>query len=115
MTTSRGSVLDEGMKDVIATMMPILDERQRRIFLSVLTENLGWGSASDISEFTGISLPNPVHHTTQGERAGADVDEDDIIIRDGTPEKEFLLGGHRRRLRGDGSPRTRCIRRNGDG
>ena len=56
MSGSRGSQLEDGMKDVIATMMPLLDERQRRIFLSVLSENLGWGSASDISEFTGISL-----------------------------------------------------------
>lgn len=56
MPASRGRQLDDGMKDVIATMMPILNERQRRIFLSVLSEDLGWGSASDISEFTGISL-----------------------------------------------------------
>ena len=56
MSGSRGSQLEDGMKDVIATMMPLLDERQRQIFLSVLSENLGWGSASDISEFTGISL-----------------------------------------------------------
>lgn len=56
MSDSRGSHLDDGMKDVIAAMMPILDERQRRIFLSVLSEDLGWGSASDISEFTGISM-----------------------------------------------------------
>lgn len=56
MQASRGSSLDDGMKDIIATMMPILDEYQRRIFLSVIAENLGWGSSSDIAEFTGYSL-----------------------------------------------------------
>ena len=56
MTVSRGSDLDDGMKDIIGTMMPILDERQRRIFLSVIAENSGWGSYSDLAEFTGYSL-----------------------------------------------------------
>lgn len=56
MTGSRGSYLDDGMKDIIGTMMPILDERQRRIFLSVIAENSGWGSYSDLAEFTGYSL-----------------------------------------------------------
>ncbi len=43
------------MKDVIATLMAILNEYQRRIFLSVPSENLGWGSHSEISEFTGMN------------------------------------------------------------
>ncbi len=56
MAESRGSFLDDGMKDIIGTMMPILDERQRRIFLSVIAENTGWGSYSDLAEFTGYSV-----------------------------------------------------------
>ncbi len=56
MAALRGSNLDDGMKDIIGTMMPILDERQRRIFLSVIAENSGWGSYSDLAEFTGHSL-----------------------------------------------------------
>ncbi len=43
------------MKDMIATLMLILNEYQRRIFLSVLSENLGWGSYSEIAKFTGIN------------------------------------------------------------
>lgn len=56
MGESRGTELDDGMKDTIAAMMPLLDEYQRRMFLSLLTTNLGWGSASEISEFTGLSM-----------------------------------------------------------
>lgn len=56
MTDSRGSDLDDGTKDAIGAMMPILDERQHRIFLAVIAENSGWGSCSDIAEFTGYSL-----------------------------------------------------------
>lgn len=56
MQVSRGSSLDEGTEEHIAIMMPLLNEYQRRIFLASLASSLGWGSASEISDYTGVSM-----------------------------------------------------------
>lgn len=50
-----GVVLDEGMRVFIGSVMPSLNERQRRLFLAKLSECLGYGSAKEISDLTGVS------------------------------------------------------------
>ena len=40
-------VMDEdGIRDMVAVMMPVLDERQRRLFLGSVSNAVGFGSAS---------------------------------------------------------------------
>ena len=48
--------MDKGTEELIAIMMPLLNEYQRRIFLSALVSISGWGCASDISDYTGVSM-----------------------------------------------------------
>ncbi len=50
-----GVVLDEEMRVFIGSVMPSLNERQRRLFLAKLSECLGYGSAKEISDLTGVS------------------------------------------------------------
>lgn len=51
----RGAVVDEEMGIFIGSMMPTLNERQRRLFLAKLSDYLGYGSAKELSELTGVS------------------------------------------------------------
>lgn len=51
----KGVSLDEGMCDFIGFMMPVLNEKQRRIFLAKLSDGLGYGSARELSRLTGVS------------------------------------------------------------
>jgi len=44
-----------GLKTRIETMLPILNERQRRIFLATEAKAIGYGGISRISEISGIS------------------------------------------------------------
>ena len=44
-----------GVETRIATMLPILDEYQRRIFLASEAQMLGYGGISCISRISGIS------------------------------------------------------------
>ena len=37
---------EDGIKDMVAVMMPVLDERQRRLFLGSVSNAVGFGSAS---------------------------------------------------------------------
>jgi transposase len=43
------------LKNRIKTMLPILDEKQRRIFLATEAKSLGYGGISRISEISGVS------------------------------------------------------------
>lgn len=52
----RGDQLDEAEKEFVGRMMPILDERQRRLFLGGYSKALGYGSASQLAELTGITI-----------------------------------------------------------
>lgn len=47
--------MQQKQKDFIGYMMPILNEKQRRFFLAKYSECIGYGSASEISDLTGVS------------------------------------------------------------
>ena len=49
------SMLDETTKQRIATVLPMLNESQRRKYLAAEAESLGKGGIKVISEFTGVS------------------------------------------------------------
>jgi hypothetical protein len=43
------------MKDRILAMMPILNEKQRRLFLASEAKSYGWGGVSEVSRLSGVS------------------------------------------------------------
>jgi len=43
------------MEEHIKTLLPHLNEKQRRIFLASCAETLGWGGVSKVSEISGVS------------------------------------------------------------
>ena len=43
------------MEERIKTMLPLLDERQRRIYLAAEARSYGWGGISRVSEITGVA------------------------------------------------------------
>lgn len=45
------------MENRIQTMLPLLDERQRRIFLASEALSYGYGGISRVSEISGVSIP----------------------------------------------------------
>ena len=103
MTGSRGSILDDGTKDIIGVMMPILNEHQRRIFLSAIAENLGWGSSTDIAELTGISMQT----LTRGRKEIASLQRDPTArpSPDGTERIRSPGGGRKSKV--DQNPEIR--------
>ena len=50
-----GIGLDEKQKEFVGYMMPQLNEMQRRFFIAKYSDCLGYGSAVELSELTGIS------------------------------------------------------------
>lgn len=46
---------DTTMENRIKTMLPLLDERQRRIYLAVEAQSYGWGGISRVSEISGVA------------------------------------------------------------
>lgn len=103
MTGSSGSILDDGTKDIIGVMMPILNEHQRRIFLSAIAENLGWGSSTDIAELTGISMQT----LTRGRKEIASLQRDPTArpSPDGTERIRSPGGGRKSKV--DQNPEIR--------
>ena len=47
--------MDSKTKDRIQKMLPLLDEKQRRLYLAAETESMGYGGLQAIHELTGIS------------------------------------------------------------
>jgi transposase len=47
--------MDLGIKELIDTMLPILNERQRRLFLAKQASVLGYGGITKVSDYTGVS------------------------------------------------------------
>lgn len=43
------------MENRIKTMLPLLDERQRRIYLAVEAQSYGWGGISRVCEISGVA------------------------------------------------------------
>jgi hypothetical protein len=48
-------VTDQGLEQKFATILPLLDERQRRLLLAAEARSLGYGGVSKISKVSGIS------------------------------------------------------------
>ena len=46
---------DTTMENRIKTMLPLLDERQRRIYLAVEAQSYGWGGISRVSKISGVA------------------------------------------------------------
>lgn len=55
MWSTRGPVLEDDVERFVGTMMPLLNEKQRRIFLGSLSVMLGTGGATELSELTGVT------------------------------------------------------------
>ena len=51
----KGVVLDDKAVDFIGSMMPVLNEKQRRLFLAKISDYYGYGSAKELSQLTGVS------------------------------------------------------------
>ena len=47
-------VMDDATRTRISKMVPLLDERQRRIYLALESESLGRGGVDEVRELTGI-------------------------------------------------------------
>ena len=47
--------MDSKTRDRIQKMLPLLDEKQRRLYLAAETESMGHGGLQAIHELTGIS------------------------------------------------------------
>jgi transposase len=47
--------MDLGIKELIDAMLPILNERQRRLFLAKQAAILGYGGITEVSHYTGFS------------------------------------------------------------
>jgi transposase len=47
--------MDFGIKRLIDTMLPILNERQRRLFLAKQAAIIGYGGITEVSNYTGVS------------------------------------------------------------
>ncbi len=45
------------MEERIKTMLPLLNEKQRRIFLAAEAISYGWGGISKVSKISGVSIP----------------------------------------------------------
>jgi hypothetical protein len=43
------------MEDRIALMMPVLNEKQGRLFLASEAKSFGWGGVSEVSRLSGVS------------------------------------------------------------
>ncbi len=45
------------MEERIKTMLPLLNEKQRKIFLASEAISYGWGGLSKVSKISGVSIP----------------------------------------------------------
>jgi transposase len=61
--------MDLGIKELIDTMLPILNERQRRLFLAKQAAILGYGGITEVSNYTGVSrqtITNGIKELNEG-------------------------------------------------
>jgi hypothetical protein len=47
--------MDLGIKELIGTMLPLLNERQRRFFLAKQAAIIGYDGITEVSKYTGVS------------------------------------------------------------
>jgi transposase len=67
--------MDLGIKELIDTMLPILNERQRRLFLAKQAAIIGYGGITEVSNYTGVSrqtITNGVKELNEGTASFAD-------------------------------------------
>jgi len=48
--------MDSMTENRINTMLPLLDEKQRRIYLAAEVESIGFGGLKAVHELTGVSM-----------------------------------------------------------
>jgi DNA-binding transcriptional ArsR family regulator len=63
--------MNEVTKQRINTMLPLLNERQRRLFLASEAKALGFGGTSDVSNISGVSRVTIAYGLKELEDAGA--------------------------------------------
>lgn len=85
----------DGLDDFVGTMMPLLDERQRRLFLGSLSKYIGHGGGKLLSDITGVSA----------QTISAGRKEAEALEKDPTAKKQHLYenrsrspGGGRKKL-----------------
>ena len=64
--------MEDGMRTLIGKMVPLLDERQRRVFLGLAADAVGRGGVTEVVELTGAGK-NTVY---QGKREARDLPDD---------------------------------------
>lgn len=90
-----GVTLDDWLKDFIGYMMPRLEEDDRRFFLSSMSKCLGYGSARELSELTGVSE----HTISKGKREVSDAPIDPRARpKAGTGGRIRAEGGGRKKI-----------------
>jgi len=47
--------MDKNIKNRIKTMLPLLNEKQKRIYLATEAESIGYGGISEVSRISGVS------------------------------------------------------------
>ncbi len=85
--------MDESMKEFVGKMMPILDEKQCRLFLGMLSKALGHGAAKELAELTG-KTPQTI---SAGRKAAEELVADPTVNR--TSDDEYRVrspGGGRK-------------------
>ena len=75
---------DEALKDKLKDILPLLNEKQKRLFLAAEARSLGYGGISKISRLSGISRPTISQGLKELENDGL-LDSDSIRQRGGGP------------------------------
>ena len=47
--------MDKNIENRIKTMLPLLNEKQKRIYLATEAESIGYGGISEVSRISGVS------------------------------------------------------------
>lgn len=99
----KGVVLDDKAVDFIGSMMPVLNEKQRRLFLAKISDYYGYGSAKELSQLTGVS--QKTISKAKVEFKDAIVDQELVRIRTSSEASE--------RREQEGNPSLKRIQRSG--
>ena len=83
--------MNESINLRINTMLPLLNERQRRLFLASEAKALGFGGISEVSRISGISRVTITLGIKELEEAGATALEDQRCRRPGGGRKSIKV------------------------
>jgi transposase len=81
--------MDETIKQRITTMLPLLNERQRRLFLATEAKALGFGGISEVNRISGISRVTITLGLKELEDTGTEPPEDNRCRRPGGGRKSI--------------------------